>query len=44
MLGALGFTIVNKRMQMLTCEGNYSTPIVNTSNHKHTIQTIATTI
>jgi hypothetical protein len=44
MLGALGLTIVNKRMQMLTCEGQYSTPQVNTSNHKHTIKTIATTI
>ena len=44
MLGVPVPTIVNKRMQMLTCEGNYSTPQVNTSNHKHTIQTIATTI
>jgi hypothetical protein len=44
MLGALGLTIVDRSMQMLTCEGNYSTPQVNTSNHKHTIQTITTTI
>ena len=44
MLGALGLTIVNKRIQELTCERQYSTPQVNTSNHKHTIQTITTTI